>query len=109
MNPELAIREHLASYIDGSIDLESFEDWLVQHTWGIGAAEDLEGVRRLVGGVELAIAEYTAGAVSEDELQDHLGRELLASYRVKLGDDEDGGGGIWLADDAGTVEVMTTT
>ena len=33
MNPELAIREHLASYIDGSIDLESFAR--VPQLWGI--------------------------------------------------------------------------
>jgi hypothetical protein len=61
--------------LDERIDLDSFEDWLVQNTWNIhlsrsAAAEDLTFA------VEELLSEHSSGHLDERELRRELSRLL---------------------------------
>ena len=65
------IREKLASYLANGIDLDSFEDWVVQNTWNIHLSSDLDAAQ-LAFSVELLLAEYSNDDLSEAALRDKL-------------------------------------
>ena len=75
MITESQIREKLIEFLDSKIDLDSFEDWLVTQSWNMHRDSD-EAVQRLVSGIELRLAEFSAGHLSERVLRDEF-RELL--------------------------------
>ena len=57
---EAEIREKLAELLSGRLDLESIEDWLVQHSWNMHLDSD-RAAQDLASGVELALAEHSSG------------------------------------------------
>jgi hypothetical protein len=68
---EAEIREKLSELLSGRLDLESFEDWLVQHSWNMHLDSD-PAAQDLAAGVELALAEHSSGHLSDDELRQEL-------------------------------------
>ena len=68
---EVEIREKLAKVLSGKLDLESFEDWLVQQSWNMHLDSD-RAAQELASGVELALAEHSSGHLSDDELRQEL-------------------------------------
>jgi hypothetical protein len=63
-------------------DLEEFEDWLAQESWNMHRDSD-QRAQSLVGKIELALAEYSNGHVSESELRQQL-RNLARTYEVSF-------------------------
>ena len=70
------IREHLARYLNGELSLATFQESFVPAMWELDLAA--EPLRALYGGIELALAEYTNGDWTEDELRLLL-RPLLST------------------------------
>jgi len=75
------IRERLALFLDGHVDLDSFEDWLVQNTWNIhqsgsAAAEDLTFA------VEESLSEFSSGHISEPELRQELNELVQRDNKI---------------------------
>ena len=71
-----AIREKLAAFFARQIDLDEFEDWLVQSTWNVHQSGD-ESARELAHAIELRLAEHSAGHLTGEALR----RELLPFLR----------------------------
>ncbi len=74
------IKEQLARFLNGEIDLDVFEDWFVQSTWNIhqsgsAAAEDLTFA------VEESLAEYSSRHIDEQKLRSELSQILEAETR----------------------------
>ncbi len=67
----LELQTQLSRYLDNAITLEEFRDWFDDATWGLAAEPD-SPVRQRAGEVELRIAEFTSGHLTEPELKDLL-------------------------------------
>lgn len=83
---EVEIREKLAELLSGALDLESFEDWLVQHSWNMHLDSD-RAAQELASAVELALAEHSSGHLSGAELRQELHSllgQVVASPRSAL-------------------------
>jgi hypothetical protein len=66
-----AIQNHLASYVNGKRSLSEFRDWFDSETWGLAAEPD-SPARRIAGEIELRLAEFTNGHLTEDDLRSLL-------------------------------------
>jgi hypothetical protein len=75
MISELEVRQKLAELLADQLDLEEFEDWLVQRSWNMHL-DSSAGAQSLVSAVELALSEHSSGHLSEESLFDQL-RSLL--------------------------------
>lgn len=71
MNRE--IRAWLARYLRSEISLREFQDWFVPATWDVDAAEDA-ATRELAADVDLRLAEFTNGHLTEQQLRSRLSR-----------------------------------
>lgn len=68
---ESQIRFWLARFLAREVSLECFEDWFVQQSWDMH--QDSEpNAQKVVASIELRLAEYTNGHLSEDDLRDEL-------------------------------------
>jgi hypothetical protein len=65
------IREQLTRFLNGSIDLATFEEWLLQNTWNIhqGGSDAAES---LTFAVEEALSEHSSGHITEQQLRKEL-------------------------------------
>jgi hypothetical protein len=79
MIQENDIREKLLQL--GSLD--EFEDWLVRNSWNMHLDSN-PSAQRLVGKIELALAEFYDGYVTEPLLRQRL-RNLASIYEVRFG------------------------
>ena len=61
----------MAHYLNGKSTLRQFRDWFDVETWGLAAEPD-SPLRQLGGEIELRIAEFTNGHLSEDDLRSML-------------------------------------
>jgi hypothetical protein len=77
---ELEIREQIALYLKGEHTLNEFQDWFVPRSWNFHENANL-ALQKLVASIELAIAEFTNGDWSRQELHDMLNL-LLNTYEV---------------------------
>jgi hypothetical protein len=77
---ERSIRRNLVSYLAGNAALDEFTSWLVRASWNVGSTGDVEA-SHLVYSIELALAEYSDGLLTLDELRAEL---LLLSRDVML-------------------------
>jgi hypothetical protein len=68
---ETTIRRHLVSYLAGNVSLDELTNWLVRATWNIENSENA-AARELAYAVELALAEYSSGLLTPDELRAEL-------------------------------------
>lgn len=64
-----SIRNKCADFMASRIDLESFHEWLAPIVWDIEDRNDPDA-QELVYSIELAIAEFSAGHRSENELRE---------------------------------------
>jgi hypothetical protein len=71
MISEAQIREHVANYLAGKESLDSFEDWLVEHSWNMHL-DSSESVQDLVNEVEIRLSEYSSGHLSDRALRREL-------------------------------------
>jgi len=77
---EVEVRQQLAALLSGELDLETFEDWLVQRSWNMHL-DSSSGAQDLVSAVELALAEHSSDHLSEEGLHDKL-LSLLDPVRI---------------------------
>ena len=83
------IRRKLLDYLEGRFTLRELRAWLASETWDVHAEDsDLIG---LVGRIELALAEYSLGHISREEMskefQDALEIQPSESLLVRLVND----------------------
>lgn len=71
------IRAKLSSFLDGHIDLDSFEDWLVQKTWNIHQSGSI-AAESLTFAIEESLAEYSSEHLTYDQLRVELFQILYA-------------------------------
>ena len=72
----LELQTQLSRYLSNGITLEGFRDWFDDATWGLGAEPD-SLIRQKAGEIELRIAEFTNGHLTEQELKDLLRARVL--------------------------------
>lgn len=77
---EFEIRQQLARYLKGEHTLNEFQDWFVPRSWNFHEKAN-PSLQKLVSSIELAIAEFTNGDWSRQELRDVLDL-LLKTYEV---------------------------
>lgn len=89
------IRQKLAAFLEGCIDLDSFEDWFVQNTWNIHQSGSIEA-ESLTFAVEESLSEYSSMHLDERGLRNELYRllqlvnqdvEIVNAPQVKWGGD----------------------
>ena len=68
------IQAHLRRYLERESSLEQFREWFDVETWGLAAEPD-SPLRQLAGEIELRIAEFTNGHLTEEDLRALLQRE----------------------------------
>ena len=73
------IRERLAMFLDGRIDLDAFEDWFVQNTWNIHLSGS-RSAEALTFAIEESLSEYSSHHLTEVELRSEL-QSLVHSER----------------------------
>lgn len=77
---DVAIRRHLARYLDAGISLEDFKARFVHLAWNIGTSQ-VHGIE-MVHVIELRLAEHSNGDWTEEELKAQL-RPLLTHVTVQ--------------------------
>lgn len=73
------IRRKLLDYLEGRFTLRDLRAWLASETWDIHATENPDLIR-LVGQIELALAEYSLGHISREEMRE----EFQAALEIQL-------------------------
>ncbi len=63
-------------------DLDGFEDWIAQQSWNMHL-DSKPSAQKLVGKIELALAEFHSGHLSEPLLRQML-RNLARTYEVSF-------------------------
>jgi len=95
MITEAQIRDRLFSYLTREITLNDFEDWLELQSWNMHQDSD-DAAQRLVGAIELRLAEYSEGHLTDDALEREL-RGLIAPSAVVFIDNATPTETIWTA------------
>src|ERR1700674_2226168 len=80
---DMSIREQLARYLNQEITLAGFQEWYVPFSWQADRRSDLF-LRELISDIDLRLAEYTSGHLSEEQLRSEL-RSLIQTCRVTIG------------------------
>jgi len=68
---EKEVRDRLDEYLRGKLPLEALSDWLGERSWNMHI-DSSDPAKRLVGYLELLLAEYGRGHRSEAELRDRF-------------------------------------
>lgn len=76
---DVAIRDWLARYLAGEIDLRAFQEWFVPTSWNQTGQGDAR-LDELIGEIELRLAELSSGHRTETELRRFL-VPLVTNYR----------------------------
>jgi hypothetical protein len=71
MITEAQIQQQLFGYLTRALSLNEFEDWLVQQSWNMHR-DSSEAAQRLVGLIELRLAEYSNNHLTDDALEREL-------------------------------------
>jgi hypothetical protein len=84
---ELTLRDlqsHLKDYLTGKSSLPEFRDWFDVETWDFATEADT-AVRQVAGEIELRLAEFTNGHLTEDELRRQLESLLwVADFQLPI-------------------------
>jgi len=83
MITESQIRDKLFDYLTREITLNDFEDWLVFQSWNMHHDSD-DAAQRLVGAIELRLAEYSDDHLSDDALERELKGLIAPSVNVVI-------------------------
>ncbi len=78
------IREQLLEYLLKNINLDEFEDWLVQNTWNVHKWGSKE-TQDLAFSIEAKLAEHSGDHINEDVLRKNL-LPLVQQYVSYIGD-----------------------
>ena len=78
---DMEIREKLASYFEGRISLEDFEDWFVSASWNVVQSKNRQLID-MVYDIELLLAEFTDGCWTQAELKQLL-RPFIENYIIE--------------------------
>ena len=81
---DLELRQRLAKYLAGDIDLEQLHRWLSSEVWDIESRAEPQTADTFRE-VDLLLAEYAHGDWTEAELK-HRVAPLLTSYTVMTGE-----------------------
>lgn len=76
-----AIRDHIIPYIMGTSDLAAFTRWFDPFSSELANTDDIRA-SKLAAKIELALAEFSGGAITEKELKRELKR--LAQGKTNL-------------------------
>jgi hypothetical protein len=71
----------IVRYLSGEIDLDKFEDQVASASWNMHKVLHKD-VQRLVGGIELRLAEHSRGHLDEGDLKHEL--RMILIYGSKL-------------------------
>jgi hypothetical protein len=74
------IRDILSQLLDNKVDLDAFEDWLIQNTWNIHQSGST-AAEALTFAIEESLSEYSSGHLGEKELRNELSQVLHADTR----------------------------
>lgn len=74
------IRAKLAAFLEGLIDLDSFEDWFVDKTWNIHQSGSV-AAESLTFAIEESLSEYSSNHLSFEALRNEL-MEILKANNV---------------------------
>lgn len=69
------IRERLAMFLNGWVDLDMFEDWFVQSTWNVHLFGS-KATELLTFEIEESLAEFSSGHLTYDQLRAELQRAI---------------------------------
>jgi hypothetical protein len=78
------IRDYVARLLNGQMNLREFQEWFVPATWNIDQNPSNDSARELAYSIELLLAEYTNGHLSEQELRSDLER-LASNIQMEMG------------------------
>ena len=78
----MEIRDRLARYLNGDLALHEFEEWFVPVAWSIEQSRNANAIE-LAGEIELRLAEFSNGHLSEPELRSKMGA-LVGIYETEL-------------------------
>lgn len=84
MIQDAEVREKLNAFLRDELALEDFDSWLGAHSWNMHR-DSSASARKLVGAVELLLAEYSNGHRSRAELRDlfsHLANNFTDSIEI---------------------------
>jgi hypothetical protein len=85
MITEAQIQQQLFGYLTRALSLNEFEDWLVQQSWNMHR-DSSDAAQRLVGAIELRLAEYSDNHLTDDGLERELKGFLAPSAIVVIDD-----------------------
>jgi hypothetical protein len=74
------IHDQLVRFLDGDLTLAEFEDWFTPVAWDVDQTSG-QAAQRLAHGIELRLAEFSNGHLTEDELRASL-RPLAAISKI---------------------------
>ncbi len=77
------IGDQLRRYLAQEQTLNAFNEWLTLNTWNLH--QQPVDVQELTGEIELALAEFSNGHLTQDELRAHF-RALMEAQRVSVGE-----------------------
>jgi hypothetical protein len=69
----------LLDYLEGRCTLRDLRAWLASETWDVHAAGDSD-LTGMVGRVELALAEYSSGHISREEMREEFEAVLQPAH-----------------------------
>lgn len=72
-----SLREHIQQFLGGAVSLDDFEDWLVAASWNMHLRAGAD-VQRMVGAVELRLAEHSNGHLDVADLKHEF--QMLLMY-----------------------------
>ena len=75
------IRERIAQFLGGLIDLDTFEDWIIASTWNVHRGQS-RAAEELTFAVEESLSEYSSGHIDEHALRNELSEILQRENRI---------------------------
>jgi hypothetical protein len=80
------IRDILSQLLDNKVDLDAFEDWLIQNTWNIHQSGST-AAEALTFAIEESLSEYSSRHLDKKKLCDELSQVLRADTKsVEIAD-----------------------
>ena len=77
-----SLREHVLQFLADAVSLDNFEDWLVGASWNMHHDADAS-IQRLVGAIELRLAEHSNGHLDLADLRQELQMLLIHGCQPK--------------------------
>ena len=76
-----SLREQLDRYAEGSLGIESLEEWLASETWDINRWAS-RGLQHLVQSIQSVLIRHTSGDATESEVDSFLRERRLQLHRA---------------------------